>query len=149
MAYILSEPRANDVLDRLNRIFADVQTRSNTLLAKATSNINDAIAFAEYIDRQDQAISAAIASIDNQALINVARAEYNDPAYDPVAEFTAARTAMNNLASFIDTNIPREPSGAIGAITWTLDVGRVPVQLTAAQRSALNAQITTFLTNFV
>ncbi len=98
MAYILSEPRANDVLDRLNRIFADVQTRSNTLLAKATSNINDAIAFAEYIDRQDQAISAAIASIDNQALINVARAEYNDPAYDPVAEFTAARTAMNNLA---------------------------------------------------
>ncbi len=149
MPYILSQPVAGEKLRALNRILRDVQVRSGEVLGNATSTINDAINFAEFLDGKDQLLSAEIASIDNDALINVARSEYNRPGYDPVTEFSTARTAMNALADFIDTNIPRDgTANRIELATWSLAVGKVYTQLTAAQRSALNAQITSFLANF-
>ena len=79
---------------------------------------------------------------DAAAATAFARDRYNDPAYDPIAEYNAFNTEIDNTLTFIATNIPTDLltwDAVNGVVTWN---AYTPEQ-TATLRTQLQTLINT------
>ena len=74
---------------------------------------------------------------------HVEQEQYADevPPYDAVAAYQTSRTTLQNLVSWIDTNMPRDGSNKLPGDEWTLVSKYQRAQLTAGQRTAYIAEI--------
>jgi hypothetical protein len=74
-----------------------------------------------------------------------ARDQFNNPALDIAAEFSAMQAAADSLRGWIDANFPRHASGALLMETCAADGTRSNMTFTSAELAAFRTQADAFI----
>lgn len=124
------------------RIKAEVQRRRDLSAAGNTARV-DYIALQANIDR---AITLWNTSAATPGIGQYAKDQYNDPALDIAAEFTAMVNAAVALRQWVFDNIPKD-AGTGALLIYTSDIsGRlVPMTVTPAQTAGFRTACDAFL----
>lgn len=132
--------------ETIEGIAASVQRLSNALQARSaggTMTGQDVIRYFSDLGSLRNDLEDWVARFtDVAAATAFARDRYNDPAYDPVAEYNTFRGEINNTLTFIATNIPTDLltwDDTNGVVTWNTFTAAA----TATLRTQLQALIDT------
>ena len=117
---------------------------------------------ADAINQRDQALAGSVNTADLESflaelvatraeltiaqatpgILAYAQAQFDDPAYDIAAEFTAMMGAMATLAAWFEANFPTGPGGHLQARTFVGDSSGATVSDTITNAGSLNALVT-------
>ncbi len=135
-----NEPKST-ILEQLRNQIATAKGSANTVRARTSSNVpvDILIAALQTMFNARKLIRDLRALVAPGDLRQWARDQYDDLAYDIVADLTTLDTALTDAATWIHTNVPKDAQGYYGMERLNLTTGFLERQAaTPAQLVPLN-----------
>lgn len=134
----LTSPNLDQEYGRAKTEAARVKNQTDALILRASSgNINYAQDIRPHLDVLMQARDTFTRVASAPGIVDYARAQEADPAYDPVAEFTAMVAALDNVVGWVTGTI----NGLGKLFTLNADGSEAQTQFTPAQTATYRAQL--------
>lgn len=140
MAFLASRATQNDALNKAMQRAVYIKALCARATARMASN-----AGADFLLGILAELRAGLAEMDALAatpgLAAYARTQFDDPAYDVAAEYSAMRAELQSVIDWFAANFPKDGSNRVLAYTIAANGELSPVQFTPVQMSPLVARL--------
>ena len=132
----------NTLLAQITAMTGDIKAACVNLLAQGSVTRRAALDMANRLADRLASLDALTANAGTNGLVAYAQAQCGNPTRDLAGEYTACRTQIAAVQSWLVANFPKDASGNLVVYAFNGNNRFVDIALTAGELSAFKTQLT-------